>query len=192
VHRLDSSAEWFRDGGDVLRRGRNPTQEGLILSRFTGAAWELRDAVLVNPYDIERTADAIRYALEMDPEERSARMQRMRKTVKERNIYRWAGNLIGDLCEASRSWLVPKRGTGLRPRLPKRYGGKLPLRPKWECFLRRPRRWRPHLVGFGSSTFLRKLPSRITSTRKIIGGPYPAPGASNRRGNPVGWMRSPN
>jgi trehalose-6-phosphate synthase len=55
--------------------------------------------VRVNPYDIERTADAIRYALEMDPEERSARMQRMRQTVKERSIYRFAGNLIGDLCE---------------------------------------------------------------------------------------------
>jgi len=55
--------------------------------------------VLVNPYDIERTADAIRYALEMEPEERTARMQRLRKVVKEQNIYRWAGNLIGDLCE---------------------------------------------------------------------------------------------
>jgi hypothetical protein len=39
--------------------------------------------------------DAIRYALEMDPEERSARMRRKRKIVKEGNIYRWAGNLIG-------------------------------------------------------------------------------------------------
>jgi trehalose 6-phosphate synthase len=78
---------------------RDDEQGVLILSHFTGAARELRDAVLVNPYDIERTADAIRYALEMEPEERSARMQRMRKTVKEGNIYRWAGNLIGDLCE---------------------------------------------------------------------------------------------
>jgi trehalose 6-phosphate synthase len=71
----------------------------LILSRFTGAARELRDAVLVNPYDIERTADAIRYALELEPEERTARMQRLRKVVKEQNIYRWAANLIGDLCD---------------------------------------------------------------------------------------------
>ena len=78
---------------------RDDEQGVLILSRFTGAARELRDAVLVNPYDIERTADAIRYALEMEPEERTARMQRLRKLVKEQNIYRWAGNLIGDLCE---------------------------------------------------------------------------------------------
>ena len=78
---------------------RDDEQGVLILSRFTGAARELRDAVLVNPYDIERTADAIRYALEMKPEERTARMQRLRKVVKEQNIYRWAGNLIADLCE---------------------------------------------------------------------------------------------
>ena len=54
---------------------------------------------MVNPYDIERTADAIRYALEMEPEARTARMQRLRKVVREQNIYRWAGNPIGDLCD---------------------------------------------------------------------------------------------
>jgi len=71
----------------------------LILSRFTGAARELRDALIVNPYDIEQTADAIRTALEMDPQERRERMQRMRKIVREQNIFRWAGDLIGELCE---------------------------------------------------------------------------------------------
>ena len=78
---------------------RDDDQGVLILSRFAGAARELRDAVMVNPYDIERTADAIRYALEMEPEERTARMERLRKVVREQNIYRWAGNLIGDLCD---------------------------------------------------------------------------------------------
>jgi trehalose 6-phosphate synthase len=77
---------------------RHDEQGVLILSRFTGAARELLDAVLVNPYDIEHTADAIRAALEMEPEERTARMQRMRKLVKEQNIYRWAASLIGELC----------------------------------------------------------------------------------------------
>ena len=71
----------------------------LILSQFTGAARELRDALLVNPYDIDQTADAIRAALEMEPEEKQLRMQRMRKIIKEHNIYRWAGNLITELCE---------------------------------------------------------------------------------------------
>ena len=73
----------------------------LVLSRFTGAARELRDALLVNPYDIDGTADAIRRALEMDPDERKQRMQRMRKLIREHNIYRWAGDLIGELCDTS-------------------------------------------------------------------------------------------
>jgi len=71
----------------------------LILSQFTGAARELPDALLVNPYDIDQTAEAIRIALEMVPEEKQMRMQRMRKVVKEHNIYRWAGNLITELCD---------------------------------------------------------------------------------------------
>jgi trehalose-6-phosphate synthase len=71
----------------------------LILSQFTGAARELRDALLVNPYDIDQTAEAIRAALEMEPEDKELRMRRMRKVIKENNIYRWAGNLITELCE---------------------------------------------------------------------------------------------
>jgi trehalose-6-phosphate synthase len=71
----------------------------LILSRFTGAARELRDALLVNPYDIAQTAEAIRQALEMDSDERKEHMQRMRSVIREQNIYRWAGDLIGQLCE---------------------------------------------------------------------------------------------
>ena len=71
----------------------------LILSQFTGAARELRDALLVNPYDIDQTAEAIRAALEMEPDDKELRMRRMRKVIKEHNIYRWAGNLITELCE---------------------------------------------------------------------------------------------
>ena len=71
----------------------------LILSCFTGAARELRDALQVNPYDIDQTAEAIRAALEMQPDEKKMRMQRMRRQVRENNIYRWAGSLIGELCE---------------------------------------------------------------------------------------------
>jgi len=71
----------------------------LILSQFTGAARELRDALLVNPYDIDQTAEAIRAALEMEPEDKQLRVHRMRKIIKEHNIYRWAGNLITELCD---------------------------------------------------------------------------------------------
>ena len=114
----------LHDGMNLVAKefvaARDDEQGVLILSRFTGAARELRDAVLVNPYDIERTADAIRYALEMEPEERTARMQRLRKLVKEQNIYRWAANLIGELCEVRLdSAMIPERQPSLRPRLPK-------------------------------------------------------------------------
>jgi alpha,alpha-trehalose-phosphate synthase [UDP-forming] len=69
----------------------------LILSRFAGASQELADALLVNPYDAEDLAAAIHKALQMSPEERYARMARMRTYVREHNIYRWAGNLIAEL-----------------------------------------------------------------------------------------------
>ena len=78
---------------------RNDEDGVLTLSRFAGASRELRDALVVNPYDTDEMAEAIHFALEMDPAERRARMRRMRQTVKEQNIYRWAGNLIAELCE---------------------------------------------------------------------------------------------
>jgi alpha,alpha-trehalose-phosphate synthase [UDP-forming] len=73
----------------------------LILSVFTGAAHELGDALQVNPYDIDQMAEAIRAAMEMDPEEKQRRMKRMRRTVREHNVYRWAANLIVEVCELS-------------------------------------------------------------------------------------------
>jgi len=71
----------------------------LVLSTFTGASRELGDALLVNPYDKQQVAEAIHSALEMSLEETARRMHRMRRIVREQNIYRWAGNLLSDLCE---------------------------------------------------------------------------------------------
>ncbi len=79
----------------------------LILSQFTGASRELHDALLVNPYDTEQMAEAIRRALEMQPEERHARMVPMRRTVKEHNVYRWAAELISELAEIRLDAPVP-------------------------------------------------------------------------------------
>ena len=76
---------------------RRDGQGALILSRFTGASHELADALIVNPYDTDELAQAIHTALTMAPAERNARMQRMRAVVQENNVYRWAGNLIGEL-----------------------------------------------------------------------------------------------
>jgi len=69
----------------------------LILSRFTGAAKELTDSILINPYSIEEFADAIKLSVEMPIEEKRKRMENMRKIVSENNIYRWAGNIITEL-----------------------------------------------------------------------------------------------
>ncbi|MDP3063793.1 MAG: trehalose-6-phosphate synthase [Chloroflexota bacterium] len=69
----------------------------LILSPFTGAARELTDALLVNPYATDRFADVIKEAVDMPPEERRLRMRRMRKTVQENNVYRWAEGIVREL-----------------------------------------------------------------------------------------------
>jgi trehalose 6-phosphate synthase len=69
----------------------------LVLSKFTGAATELHDALIVNPYDIEAVAEAIDQGLTMDRAERRMRMQRMRHHVMDHNIYRWASSILGDL-----------------------------------------------------------------------------------------------
>ena len=93
----------LHDGMNLVAKefvaARDDEQGVLLLSIFTGASRELRDALIVNPYDTEQLADAIYQALEMEPREKKARMQRMRRAVKENNVYRWAASLIGDLCE---------------------------------------------------------------------------------------------
>ena len=68
----------------------------LILSRFTGAARELTDALLVNPYDLEEASAAMATALAMPREERRARMRALRALVSEFNVYRWAGRMLVD------------------------------------------------------------------------------------------------
>ncbi|MFA5363017.1 MAG: trehalose-6-phosphate synthase [Candidatus Omnitrophota bacterium] len=75
----------------------------LILSRFTGAARELIDSVLINPYSIEEFADAIKLSVEMPLEEKRKRMENMRRIVSENNIYRWAGNIITELTALKKS-----------------------------------------------------------------------------------------
>ena len=68
----------------------------LILSRFAGAARELQEALIVNPYHIEETADALQQALTMPAAEQRERMASLRSTVREFNVYRWAGRMLSD------------------------------------------------------------------------------------------------
>jgi len=81
----------------------------LILSQFTGAARELSQALIVNPYDIEGMADALHEALEMDAQEQRTRMSRLRATIRENNVYRWAGNLVTALSRLSTEDPAPSR-----------------------------------------------------------------------------------
>ena len=69
----------------------------LILSQFTGAATELEDALLINPYDITGFARRIREALEMSEAERRRRMKAMREVVANHNIYRWGASTVSRL-----------------------------------------------------------------------------------------------
>ncbi|MGB7845857.1 MAG: trehalose-6-phosphate synthase [Candidatus Acidiferrum sp.] len=93
----------LHDGMNLVAKefvaSRDDNRGALILSTFAGAAHELSDALLVNPYDVDQVANAIHEALEFDEAQQSARMSRMRKTVYEHNIYRWAANLLSDLTE---------------------------------------------------------------------------------------------
>jgi trehalose 6-phosphate synthase len=68
----------------------------LILSRFAGAARELVEALIVNPYHVEETADALYRALTMPEAEQRERMASLRMTVREYNVFRWAGRMLVD------------------------------------------------------------------------------------------------
>lgn len=81
----------------------------LILSRFAGAAQELPEALAVNPFDISQLAAALKAALEMPLSEQTERMRRMRETVRNKNIYRWAGRLLEDAAHLRGRNLLLKR-----------------------------------------------------------------------------------
>jgi len=74
----------------------------LILSEFTGAARDLSEALIVNPYDLRQTSDAMAVALKMPLEEQRERIQSMRRLVSEFNVYRWAGRMLVDAAETRR------------------------------------------------------------------------------------------
>jgi trehalose-6-phosphate synthase len=90
----------LHDGMNLVAKefvaARDDDQGVLMLSQFTGAARELVEALIVNPYDIEQCAGAMDVALSMHPEEQRARMRSMRHLVQEFNVYRWAGRMLID------------------------------------------------------------------------------------------------
>lgn len=88
----------LHDGMNLVAKeyvaSRNQNDGTLILSRFAGASQELQGAIVVNPYDIEKSADAIKFALEMTKDEQIQRMKQMRLIIVRNNIYSWAAGLL--------------------------------------------------------------------------------------------------
>jgi trehalose 6-phosphate synthase len=90
----------LHDGMNLVAKefvaSRDDERGVLILSQFTGAARELPEAIIVNPYDTDQCASALQVALEMPAREQRARMRLMRGLVREFNVYRWAGRMLID------------------------------------------------------------------------------------------------
>jgi trehalose 6-phosphate synthase len=90
----------LHDGMNLVAKefvaSRDDEQGVLMLSQFTGAARELSESLIVNPYDIEQCAAAMHVALTMSPEEQRTRMRSMRNLVQEFNVFRWAGRMLID------------------------------------------------------------------------------------------------
>jgi trehalose 6-phosphate synthase len=90
----------LHDGMNLVAKefvaSRDDEEGVLILSSFTGASRELSEALIVNPYDAHAMGESIHRALLMPKTEQRARMRLMRELVRERNVYRWAGEILLD------------------------------------------------------------------------------------------------
>jgi len=81
----------------------------LVLSEFTGAARELTEALIVNPYDLESSSDALAAALMMPEDEQEDRMRPMRSLLAQFNVYRWAGRMLVDAARLRNQERVAER-----------------------------------------------------------------------------------
>ncbi len=90
----------LHDGMNLVAKeyvaARDDERGVLVLSQFTGAAHELHEALIVNPYHVEQTAEALYQGLTMPEYEQQERMRSMRALVRDFNVYRWAGRMLLD------------------------------------------------------------------------------------------------
>ena len=91
----------LRDGMNLVAKefaaSRIDEDGVLVLSEFAGAADELTEALIVNPYDVEGTAEAVHRALTMDATERHRRMRALRAQVTANDVHRWVADFTGML-----------------------------------------------------------------------------------------------
>ncbi len=103
----------LHDGMNLVAKefiaARTDEQGVLVLSRFAGAAGELVDALIVNPYHLEQTASALYAALTMSEAEQRERMRSLRALVRDFNIYRWAGRMLLDAARERRRSRIRER-----------------------------------------------------------------------------------
>jgi trehalose 6-phosphate synthase len=92
---------------------RDDEQGVLILSEFTGASRELAEALIINPYNMDQFANALRLALGMPAGEQRDRMRSMRSLIQEFNVYRWAGRMLLDASVMRRRTRVLRHGTDI-------------------------------------------------------------------------------
>jgi trehalose 6-phosphate synthase len=96
----------LHDGMNLVAKefvaARDDERGVLVLSQFTGAARDLTEALIVNPYDLRQASDALATALRMPRDEQRDRMRSMRRLVSEFNVYRWAGRMLVDAAELRR------------------------------------------------------------------------------------------
>jgi trehalose 6-phosphate synthase len=95
----------LRDGMNLVAKeyiaAQNPEDPGvLVLSRFAGAAEQLREALLVNPYDVHGTAEAIQQALRMPLEERQRRHQKLLARIREHDVHWWRRRFLDTLARS--------------------------------------------------------------------------------------------
>ncbi len=105
----------LHDGMNLVAKefvaARDDDRGVLILSQFTGAARELPEALIVNPYDADQCAAALHLALTMPADEQRDRMRLMRGLVAEFNVFRWAGRMLLDAAAMRRRGrLIEKTG----------------------------------------------------------------------------------
>jgi trehalose 6-phosphate synthase/phosphatase len=91
----------LRDGMNLVAKefvaARTDGDGVLVLSEFAGASWELPEAIQVNPYDVEGTAESCYRALMMPPSERRTRLEPLRARVETYDVHRWAATFLEQL-----------------------------------------------------------------------------------------------
>jgi trehalose 6-phosphate synthase len=96
----DAAARRHEPGRQGIHRRAGPGRSGvLVLSRFAGAAEQMKEALLVNPYDTRATAQAIQQALHMPLSERQARHQKLLERIRQQDVHWWSGEYLRALME---------------------------------------------------------------------------------------------